>query len=102
MGRADARRACGQVATVYRLPADGSAPGALEDGQLLRFEEPAYELGPGEQGDFDSDILRLEYTSLTTPATVLDHNMATGNRSACQPFTPCSVCPAGAPVRPGG
>lgn len=65
---------------MYKLPASGAAPDQLTGGQQVKFEEPAYELGPGEQGDFDSNILRLTYTSLTTPATVLDHNMATGNR----------------------
>ncbi|KAK9831069.1 hypothetical protein WJX74_002118 [Apatococcus lobatus] len=68
-----------QVATIYRLPA-GKAPETLENGQQLKFEESAYELGPGSQGDFGSDILRLGYTSLTTPMSTLDHNMATGDR----------------------
>lgn len=34
----------------------------------------------GSQGDFDSPILRLSYTSLTTPTTTLDHNLATHSR----------------------
>ncbi len=34
----------------------------------------------GSQGDFDSHILRLSYTSLTTPSTTLDHNLATSGR----------------------
>jgi hypothetical protein len=34
----------------------------------------------GSQGDFDSSILRLSYTSLTTPSTTMDHNLATHNR----------------------
>ena len=68
-----------QVATIFKLPA-GKAPDALENGQQLKFEEPAYELGPGGQGEFSSDILRLVYTSLTTPSSTLDHNMATGKR----------------------
>ena len=34
------------------------------------------------QGDFDSNVLRLVYESLTTPSTTLDENMATGNRHA--------------------
>lgn len=70
---------CWQVATIYRLPA-GKAPETLENGQQLKFEEPAYELGPGGQGEFHTDILRLVYTSLTTPTSTLDHNMATGKR----------------------
>ena len=68
-----------QVVTIFRLPA-GKEPKALEHGEQLKFEEPAYKLRPGGQGDFSSDILRLVYTSLTTPSTTLDHNMATGRR----------------------
>lgn len=74
--RADGLQCC----TVYRLPADGSAPTALADGTRLAFDEPAYELHAGAQGDFDSPVLRLVYSSLTTPLSTLDHNMATGNR----------------------
>ncbi|KAK9847217.1 hypothetical protein WJX84_005200 [Apatococcus fuscideae] len=68
-----------QVATIFKLPT-GKAPEKLENGQQLNFDEPAYELGPGGQGEFKSDILRLAYTSLTTPTSILDHNMATGKR----------------------
>lgn len=32
-------------------------------------------------GEFDSDVLRLYYTSLTTPMSVIDHNMATAGRA---------------------
>lgn len=90
-----------QVATVYALPAGGAAPRRLEGGQLLQFEEPAYELGPGDQGDFDSDILRLEYTSLTTPATELDHNMATGSRCVLMHVAPWQL-PAECSTGEGG
>ncbi|KAK9810609.1 hypothetical protein WJX73_004170 [Symbiochloris irregularis] len=69
-----------QVATIYSLPKDGSAPSALQNGRQVEFDEPAYELGPSSQGDFDSSILRLGYNSLTTPATTLDLNMDTGAR----------------------
>lgn len=37
----------------------------------------------GSQGDFDSPVLRLSYTSLTTPSTTMDHNLATHNRCWC-------------------
>lgn len=33
-------------------------------------------------GDFDSPILRMSYTSLTTPSTVIDLHMATGERAS--------------------
>lgn len=72
-----------QACTVYPLPADGSMPASLDEskGQRLAFEEPAYELGPGGQGDFDSPVLRLVYSSLTTPTSIMDHNMATAGRA---------------------
>jgi hypothetical protein len=34
----------------------------------------------GDAGEFDSPVLRLVYTSLTTPRSVIDVNMATGRR----------------------
>jgi len=72
-----------QRATVFKLPADGSAPASLsaESGKEVTFEEPAYSLGGGTCGDFDSSVLRLSYTSLTTPSSTIDYNMATGARA---------------------
>ena len=55
-------------------------PSALGEGDPISFQEPAYELSAGGQGDFDSPVLRVHYTSLTTPDTVIDYNMATGKR----------------------
>lgn len=72
-----------QRATVYALPPDGAAPTAAGldgQGEELVFDEPAYSLGPGSQGDFSSPVLRLSYSSLTTPASTIDHNMATRGR----------------------
>ena len=69
-----------QTVTVYRLPSDGSMPKALGDGEPLDFEEPAYSLGGARQGDFDSPLLRLRYSSLTTPPTTIEHNMSSGKR----------------------
>ena len=85
-----------QVATVYELPAGGAAPGGpLTGGKRVPVKEEAYALGPGEQGDFDSDILRLYYSSLSTPPTTIDYNMATGNQCAPEPKHPtCLLKPA--------
>ncbi|KAK9830261.1 hypothetical protein WJX72_010654 [[Myrmecia] bisecta] len=76
-----------QVAMVYRLPADLAPPSQLVNGVKVPFDEPAYELGPGSQGDFDSAVLRLVYSSLATPATTVDYNMAT-NKQAVKKVTP--------------
>lgn len=63
-------------------------PHSLDKLEQIRFPEAAYSLGPGEQGDHESPVLRLSYTSLTTPSSVIDVNMKTGKRqelSAKQP-----------------
>lgn len=71
-----------QQAIVYSLPSSNQAiPAPLEGGRGVAFDEPAYELSPGSQGDFDSPLLRFHYESLTTPDTVVDFNMATGARA---------------------
>ena len=67
-----------QGATVYAL--GGGMPSQLAGGQDISFEEAAYELGPGGQGDFESPVLRLGYSSLATPHSTIDYNMATGKR----------------------
>ena len=35
----------------------------------------------GLPGDFDSNVLRLYYSSLTTPSSTIDHDMSTGKRA---------------------
>lgn len=41
----------------------------------IAFDEEAYSLGFGEMREFDTDILRFTYSSMTTPAQVFDYNM---------------------------
>lgn len=41
----------------------------------LPFDEETYTAGVGTNPDFDTDILRYGYTSLTTPTSVIDFNM---------------------------
>ncbi|MEW5300193.1 MAG: hypothetical protein WDW36_003139 [Sanguina aurantia] len=71
-----------QQARLFPLPSDGSTPsaGSLGSGEVLEMQEAAYSLDGGCTGDFDSPLLRLHYTSLTTPASVIDHHMGTGSR----------------------
>ena len=66
---------------------EGGMPSRLAGGQDITFEEAAYELGPGGQGDFESPVLRLGYSSLATPHSTIDYNMATGKR--CGPVPAC-------------
>jgi oligopeptidase B len=46
----------------------------------LDFGEPAYTLYPSTNLDFDTDLLRYRYTSLTTPNSTYDYNMKTRER----------------------
>ena len=41
----------------------------------LAFDEPAYTASIGNNADYNTDVLRFNYTSLTTPSSVYDYNM---------------------------
>jgi oligopeptidase B len=43
----------------------------------IDFGEPAYAAGPGTNPEYNSDKLRYNYTSLTTPGSVYDYDMQT-------------------------
>ena len=47
----------------------------------VRFDEPAYAAGLGDNAELDVPVLRYEYTSLTTPKSVYDYDLATGART---------------------
>ena len=51
-------------------------PWSGESERYLDFGEPAYRVDV-LAGDFDSNVLRYRYTSLTTPSSVYDYNMDT-------------------------
>jgi oligopeptidase B len=55
---------------------------SLTDGQshYLDFGEPAYSANPGANPEFNATTLRYNYTSLTTPNSVYDYNMAAKDR----------------------
>jgi oligopeptidase B len=48
-----------------------------EEEHLVRFPEPAYTIWPADNPEFDTDLLRFNYTSLVTPRSVIDYNMDT-------------------------
>ncbi len=48
--------------------------------RYLDFGEPAYFAYVGANADYNSFTLRYNYTSLTTPNSVYDYNMATGEK----------------------
>ena len=47
----------------------------------LEADEAAFHSGFGDNEEFDTDWVRYTYTSLTTPHSVLDFNVATGERT---------------------
>ncbi len=47
----------------------------------IAFAEEAYSLGFGEMREYDTDILRFSYSSMTTPSQVFDYNMRDRTRT---------------------
>lgn len=45
--------------------------------EYLKFNDPAYTASVSTNPDFDTEVLRYSYTSLTTPRSVIDYNMKT-------------------------
>jgi oligopeptidase B len=75
------------------LRADGSGE------REIAFDEPIYRVAPGPNPEYDSSRFRLSYTSLVTPGSVYDCDMATGELTLLkrQPVLPS---PSGEPYRP--
>lgn len=55
---------------------------SLADGKehVLDFGEPAYAAWPGANPDYNSSTLRYQFTSLVTPSSTIDYNMATRDK----------------------
>ncbi len=47
------------------------------DSHYLAFDEPAYTASIGANPDYNTDVVRFNYTSLSTPNSVYDYNMVT-------------------------
>ena len=47
----------------------------------VEFEEPAYLAYPTGNAEWDTDVLRYGYTSMTTPASTYDYNMETREKT---------------------
>ncbi len=47
----------------------------------ITFPEPAYGVFPAANPEFDSDLFRFTYSSLVTPASVYDYDLATRRRT---------------------
>ena len=47
----------------------------------VEFQDPTYAAGVGSNPDFDTEILRYGYSSMTTPASTYDFNMTSKDRT---------------------
>ncbi len=50
----------------------------------LPFDEPTYTAYVGLNLDFDTEVLRYGYTSLTTPSSTYEYNMKTGEHQTLE------------------
>jgi oligopeptidase B len=53
---------------------------ASGDEHMIAFEEEAFSLGLAGAYEYDTDVMRFSYSSMTTPAQVFDYNMRTRER----------------------
>jgi oligopeptidase B len=58
----------------------GGAPAPALEEHEIEFEEPAYSASLGDNPEIDSGTLRFFYSSLTTPASIYDYDLATRER----------------------
>jgi oligopeptidase B len=47
----------------------------------VEFQDPTYAAGVGSNPEFETDVLRYGYSSMTTPASTYDFNMSNKNRT---------------------
>jgi oligopeptidase B len=55
-------------------------PWSGDEDFFIAADEPAYTTGLGQNAEIDTHIVRYEYTSLTTPSTIYDYDIHTGER----------------------
>ena len=68
---------------------------ASQEPQLIDFDEESYSLEFGEQGPYNSSVLRMTYSSLVTPETTCDVNMASGKLPRVPSSATCKSKPWG-------
>lgn len=68
-------------AFVHKLPGAGSDPSDIGPPQEISIKYEAYTLVVDTKGDFESDIIRIDVSSMTAPRTTIDFNMRTGKRA---------------------
>ena len=62
------------------LTQSASCPGPATGAHYLEFAEPAYRADLGANMEFDTKIVRFDYTSMKTPQSIYDYDMATRER----------------------
>ena len=62
---------------VIALGTDKGAEGGSGDAHLVSFPEPAYSVRLDMNPEFDTQVVRYQYQSLITPASVYDYDMNT-------------------------
>jgi oligopeptidase B len=60
---------------IFVKPWDGT------EGHYVDFEEPVYDVYPADNWDLTSGLLRYRYSSLTTPESTFDYDMASQERT---------------------
>ncbi len=75
------------------------AIGAAGEHRDIGFPEPIYTVSPGANPEYDSTSYRLHYTSMVTPDTVFDCDVATGTLTQLKQ-TPVLPAPDGTPYDP--
>src|SRR5690606_29716318 len=69
------------------LARDGGLPRIViqdretEEEHMIAFEEEAYSLGLHGSSEYETDIIRFSYSSMTTPEQLFDYNMRTRERT---------------------
>jgi oligopeptidase B len=61
-----------------RLVVMGVADGERRE---IEFDESAFDVWVDDNREYETDVLRFAYTSLTTPVTIYDYDMSTGERT---------------------
>jgi len=70
------------IRVINQKRSEGRTPGDPGKGDnYLEFGEPAYVAGMSFNPEFDTNILRYSYASLTTPGSTFDYNMDTKERT---------------------
>ncbi|WP_300676954.1 S9 family peptidase [Nocardioides sp.] len=59
------------------LDLDSAAPNGISDDYLVKFADELYTIGAGGNPDFRQPTVRLGYTTMRTPSSVYDYDVAT-------------------------